>query len=86
AMPDGLMRELGAVLERLPQVTLDKLEWRLTADPAHGNDDALPPLRAELIAHAHLPDEFGAQQRRALEVVDALAGQLRARPGLDVQV
>ena len=39
-----------------------------------------------LDAYAHLPEEFGVQQRRALEVVDALAGQLRARPGLDVQV
>lgn len=86
AMPDGLMRELGAVLEQLPQVTLDKLEWRLAADLANGNNGALPPMRAELIVHAHLPEEFGAQQRRALEVVDALTGQLRARPGLDVQV
>lgn len=84
--PDDLLRELGAVLSQLPQVSLERLEWRLTPDAAGAVPGGLPGMNAELVVLARLPEEFGAQQRRALEVVDALAAQLRARPGLQVEV
>lgn len=84
--PDALLRELGEELAEQPQITLDRLEWRLAPDSGTAPGGGLPVMRAELVMQAHLPGDFGNQQRRALEIVDALAARLRARNGLDVQV
>lgn len=86
AVPAGLLQALGAVLERYPQVELDRLDWKLGSAgmPAA---DGLAPVEAQLLVQARLPAEYGAQQRRALELVDALALDLgRAADGLQVKV
>lgn len=84
--PDLLMQELGEELAGLPDIALDRLEWRLVPDTAAPSADALPAMRAELTLQAHLPGEYGNRQRRALEAVEMLVGRLRARSGLEVQV
>ncbi len=69
-----------------PQVELDRLDWKLGSAgmPAA---DGLAPVEAQLLVQARLPAEYGAQQRRALELVDALVLDLgRAADGLQVKV
>lgn len=85
AAPAGLLRQLGTTLERYPQAELDQLDWKLggSATPAAG---PLPALEAQLLVHARLPAEYGAQQRRALELVEALAADLGNQSGLQVRI
>jgi hypothetical protein len=96
AQPATLLADLGQVLEQVPQVALDRLEWRMVSEAGGNGASAVGGvtagagngggMRADLVMQAHLPQEFGSQQRRALEVVDTLGALLRARPGVQVQV
>lgn len=89
AMPEDLLRELGTVLQQYPQVELDRLEWKLTSpagSTAASQGDGLPPVQAQLLMQAHLPGEYGTQQRRALELVDMLTAELGRRPGVQARV
>ncbi len=96
AHPVTLLADLGQVLDQVPQVALDRLEWRMVSEAGGNGASAVGGvtagagngggMRADLVMQAHLPQEFGSQQRRALEVVDTLGALLRARPGVQVQV
>jgi hypothetical protein len=83
AMPDELMRDLGAVLESFPQVQVQRLEWRIVP-PASGA--VADSASAELEMQAELPMTYRDEPRRAIELMDTLASELRARPNLRVRV
>jgi hypothetical protein len=85
ALPAGLLRHLGRVLEHHPEVTLERLDWKL-ASPTAPRADAPPPIEAQLLIQARLPAEYIAQQQHALERVDALADDLRRAPGTHVHI
>lgn len=90
--PAALLGTLGTVLERYPQVHVEQLEWKLagigapSSGPTTSAAGALPPVEAQLILQARLPGEYGARQRSALELVDALATDLGRESGLQASV
>lgn len=89
--PGRLLSLLGAVLDRVPQVTLDELAWAAGADPdgdivptpgRHGEheksraSDGQYYQIAELSAHL---EPFDGDFRKAIAVVDELAAELKAQ-------
>lgn len=92
ATPGALLAHLGAVLEQFPEVELVELDWKLSHATTPGvlsatpTGDMLRPVEAQLIVQARLPGQYGAQQRRALERVDALAAELGRTPGIEVRI
>jgi len=92
AAPGALLTHLGAVLEQYPEIELVALDWKLTSAATPGVLSSTPagntlrPVEAQLIVQARLPGEYGAQQRRALERVDALAADLGRTPGIAAKI
>jgi hypothetical protein len=89
--PARLLAVLGDVLERVPQITLDELQWVSSADPEGGvtppvvkSGDTLP-IRASAAEYyqiaelsAHL-EPFDGDFRKAIAVVEGLAEELKAQ-------
>lgn len=78
--PAPAYRRLGAVLAAFPQVTVDRLEWRLGERGELG-----PGGFAQFDLHASLPAQMAGDMRAQLAVAEALADRLRAEPAVRVQ-
>ncbi|MBL8382418.1 MAG: hypothetical protein JNM90_05045 [Burkholderiales bacterium] len=100
--PGGLLAEIGQVLERAPELSIDRLEWLQSSVPedtiqtagarqgmpaAAGSAADAPPERFEIaVLHGSLAGEAASSPRSALDTAERIADALRGIRGSRVAV